>query len=384
MTARPSTSITAEPSATRLPGLDLIRAAAILLVIIHHLRWLPGAPVALKWFGLRAYIGVDLFFVLSGWLIGGQLFRELARTGEVDLRRFWAKRWLRTLPAYYAVLLVLVMLGRLTPGDVPGMAVFLQNYVDPMRWLVTWSLCIEEHFYLVLPVLVVALTRLPRWTVPWFAAASVGVSVVARGAAFPAMSAGTYGDFLGDFYSPTHLRLDGLVIGVLLAAVRVFVPSAWAMMLRHRGVLAAGGLAVILLATWSPWATGTGIEGVDRMRFFAAVPGFLIVSLGTGALVPWAATVRFASAWALAPIRWVAEHAYALYLTHELAIEAGRRLSPDSFSRAVPIVLLLAGLFAVLLRSGVEQPVLKWRDRWLRSRVAEREPAGVTSAAPSA
>jgi peptidoglycan/LPS O-acetylase OafA/YrhL len=138
----------------RAPGLDLLRVCAIGLVLLHHFRHLPGAPEGLRWFALRADVGVDLFFVLSGWLVGGQLWRERARTGGGRMWRFWRRRWWRTVPAYLAVLALLAVLGRVRGADVPAMLLFLQNHLAPHAWLTSWSLCIEEQFYLALPLVV--------------------------------------------------------------------------------------------------------------------------------------------------------------------------------------------------------------------------------------
>lgn len=84
---------------------DLVRATAIVMVIVHHIgQFQTTVPTQLlKWFSLGAY-GVDLFFVLSGWLIGGLLWREHQHSGTVNIVRFWGRRWLRTLPLYFAVL----------------------------------------------------------------------------------------------------------------------------------------------------------------------------------------------------------------------------------------------------------------------------------------
>jgi peptidoglycan/LPS O-acetylase OafA/YrhL len=77
-------------------------------VVLHHAR-IFGAPMWFRWIFMRGFFGVDFFFVLSGWLIGGQLFRSM-RAGELDLIRFWIRRWLRTLPTYYVMLAVHLVL----------------------------------------------------------------------------------------------------------------------------------------------------------------------------------------------------------------------------------------------------------------------------------
>src|SRR5579883_1610736 len=131
-------------------SLDVLRALAIVMVVGCHLAtgFAPGSPVAVA-LG-NGGRGVDLFFVLSGWLLGRQLFAEAAATGTVDVRRFWLRRWLRTLPAYYAVLAaqiaVLAVRGKGSLIDWRYL-IFLQNYIpDPPYFAVSWSLCVEEYF----------------------------------------------------------------------------------------------------------------------------------------------------------------------------------------------------------------------------------------------
>ncbi|WP_242371188.1 acyltransferase family protein [Anaeromyxobacter sp. SG26] len=354
----------------RLPGLDVVRAIAILLVMVHHFRHIPGAPEWLQWFALRGYIGVDLFFVLSGWLIGGQLFREVQRTGTVELRRFWVKRWFRTLPAYYVVLAVLVVSRRISLPELPAMVVFAQNYANPWGWVVTWSLCIEEHFYLALPLVALATLRAPMRAVWVIGGLALLLSPALRWASFGEMARGSYGDFVGNFYSPTHLRLDGLVFGVLLAAVRTFRPQTWTRATSRGGVLAVAGTVLVVASTFTPWATGSGVDGLDRMRFFAAVPGFFMVSLGVALMIPWASSAPVRHRWIALPAVFVAEHAYALYLTHEQVIGAVKRLVVRGLPYAVAPVAVAIGavLVAVALRQLVEKPGLKLRERMLVSR----------------
>lgn len=370
-------------AAVRRPGLDVIRAAAILLVMLHHFRHLPGCPEWLRWVAVRSFVGVDLFFVLSGWLIGGQLFRELRATGGIDVVRFWAKRWLRTLPSYYVVLATLVVAGSIAASDVAAMATFTQNYVNPQGWLVSWSLCIEEQFYLVLPVLVLAVRRAR----PPFAAAALVtaclVSPALRWTAHHSMAEGSYGDFIKGFYGVTHLRLEGLAIGVSIAGFRVFRPNVWARLADRAIALAVFGTAAIVAGTWNPWWTGFGSDGVDRMAFFPAVPGFVVVSVGVALLLPLAETARVRSVALGAGTLFVAEHAYALYLTHDQILRFTGGVSQRyGFWPALVVTFVLAFAVAVGLRRLVERPVLVVRDRWLARRPDGAESSHVRTVPP--
>lgn len=349
----------------RAPGLDAIRAAAIALVLAHHFRHLPGAPEGLRWFGLRGYVGVDLFFVLSGWLIGGQLWRELGRTGTIDRWRFWKRRWWRTLPSYLAMLVLLVAVGRLAPSDLPAMALFLQNYLAPGVWLATWSLCIEEQFYLALPLVAPLVLRARKISRPAAVAAAVGLiglSPLLRALAFAQLAAGSYDDFLNGFYAPTHLRLEGLALGVAMAALAAWRTPLWQTLERRAGL--AGVIGALLVASqWLPLLTGATADPRERLGFYNAVPGFFVVSLGVAFLLPWATSWR-APRIVARLLAVVADHAYALYLTHELARDAvtqalaGRTLP---FALWLVLVVLASALLAAGLRAGVERRGLGWR-----------------------
>ncbi len=150
-------------SAARLAGLDTLRAIAITIVILFHLQgFLPAAlhPVA----GV-GWMGVDLFFVLSGYLIGGQILRPYATGDRVNLAEFYCRRAYRILPAYLVILLLyfFVPAWREWPGLAAGWKfltftenLFL-NYPADLAFSHAWSLCVEEHFYLLLPLIVVGL-----------------------------------------------------------------------------------------------------------------------------------------------------------------------------------------------------------------------------------
>jgi peptidoglycan/LPS O-acetylase OafA/YrhL len=143
-------------------GLDLLRLVAVVLVMGAHFRKLPDEA---RWFltpwSRGGWIGVDLFFVLSGFLVSGLLFREHARTGRIDVRRFLFRRAWKIYPAFWLMigltLFVQVFIKPLPAGPPTLQAtlaefMFVQNYV-PGLWGHTWSLAVEEHFYILLAVL---------------------------------------------------------------------------------------------------------------------------------------------------------------------------------------------------------------------------------------
>lgn len=205
------------------PWLDTCRALAILLVLLSHGRvYLRAVWPATDYLRFGGFMGVELFFVLSGFLIGGILLR-LARRGGPWLRGFYARRWLRTLPSYYLFLAINILLVILAvrPGalaDAWSFAVFAQNLFSPppLFFPEAWSLAVEEVFYLLFPaafLLVARVTGIPdHAAMPRVAVAVIVATLVARLLLAPALSA-----WDDEIRKVAFLRFDTLMIGVLLA-----------------------------------------------------------------------------------------------------------------------------------------------------------------------
>ena len=140
----------------RIKRLDILRCAAILLVLFHHTAVLPSIAKI-------GFVGVDLFFVLSGFLISGLLYKEYLKRGEISFSRFFIRRGLKIYPAFYVMLLVTfiaqLLAGKLsTWGAYAREILFVQDYKFGI-WMHCWSLGVEEHFYILLPILLLLLIR---------------------------------------------------------------------------------------------------------------------------------------------------------------------------------------------------------------------------------
>lgn len=194
----------------RIKSLDTLRALAIIFVFIAH---------TIKSYGLNNWathlqfggIGVDLFFVLSGWLLGNQLFRD-ANKGVINVKSFWIKRWIRTVPVYYAVLTATILQQILTGN--PELAkidyyVFIQNYSTNLEILyISWSLAVEEQFYLFIAPFVLLLYKVP--------------SKYRLSALFLLLALPSIFRILGWYSSDieTHVRVDGCIVGVIAAFIK--------------------------------------------------------------------------------------------------------------------------------------------------------------------
>ncbi len=337
------------PPGDRVANLDLLRAVAILLVVFSN------AAIDLNLGGGRlatsGWMGVNLFFVLSGWLVGGLYWRELDRHGRVDVPHFWARRWLRTVPPYF-VALGAVYAGKwwLSGGTQPfsmRYVVFAQNYADIPYWAVSWSLCVEEHFYLALP-LVLGLALRIRGGVPALLAAAVAASLVAR------LLTVRDGDPLYGFhYTMTHMRMEGLALGVWAAYVRYRQPDAWPRLVRAARV--ARWPAVAVLATVPLWPVDT----LNRFGFTTIDAAFavLLVAVVSGPALPLAAS---------AAVRWVAVTSYSVYMTHTVAFEIVALGAPGlPGAGRLAAGLALAAVLGVGFYAAVERPSF-----WLRERIA--------------
>ena len=237
-----------------LPGLDLLRAWAIVWVMLFHSYIVGGVGEHFAWLANCGWMGVDLFFVLSGYLIGGQLLASLVRGEPLAWPDFYRRRAFRILPAFVVVLAVYVAFPMLR--EAPGLQPVWQFLSFTLNLLIdyrnnpafshAWSLCVEEHFYLLFPWLAWWLTRRPSMC----RAVAVGVGVVAFGMAVRGyvwlhhmaplreVDGAAFGlRFVEGIYYPTWARLDGLLAGVTLAALQIGRPQVWRWWQARRGIL---------------------------------------------------------------------------------------------------------------------------------------------------
>ncbi len=310
------------PAPFRVAGLDGVRALAVAVVILFHLS--PGTTVG-------GYLGVDIFFVVSGFLITSLLLRERSETGRIALAAFWVRRARRLLPALAALILVccsaaaliggdvLVGLGRQVLGAVTFSSNWLMiadgsNYFDdslPELFRNLWSLGIEEQFYLVWPLLILLLAVLPRSRrfprrLPVAATTTLAVaSAVAMGSLWTSHDATRV-------YYGTDTHAFGLAVGSVLAYLSASWPrNALEWPRASRRLLGiAGPLAVLGLVVLSAAMPG------DQAVVFRG--GLVLVSLLTTViiatlLVPATPMARLLDR---GVIRWIGRRSYGLYLWH--------------------------------------------------------------------
>jgi peptidoglycan/LPS O-acetylase OafA/YrhL len=367
------------PAPPRAPGLDLLRAAAIVTVMLYHLASHGFAMPAL---GRHGWIGVDLFFVLSGYLIGWQLLREVAAGRQPDWAAFFLKRALRVLPPYLAVLLLYLLVPdwREAAAMAPAwqFLTFTVNlFPDYARYRAyshAWSLCVEEHFYLMFPLVVWLMARRPGRGIAATAFVLLAGGMLLRDWLWrhevaPHDAAQAFLRYAEAIYAPTWCRLDGLLAGVLLAAVRAFRPSWWTRLLRAGPALAPAGVALLAMAL-----------RMDPVGHVAAIIQFPLVALGFACLLVAALSPRLPMArFALPGARQLALLAFSLYLTHR-EVYAWLDKHAAGLDDWPPLAAfcayhLAALAVAALLYAGVEKPALALRARLLARRIVGRVPA---------
>jgi peptidoglycan/LPS O-acetylase OafA/YrhL len=333
-------------------SLDLLRSLAILLVVNCHTVSAFGTSRGLNVLQLGGK-GVDLFFVLSGWLLGYQLLSELRDTGSIDVRRFWLRRWLRTLPAYYAVLgftFAWQVLARQDGELYWSYLIFGQTYATGMPYFgVSWSLCVEEHFYLVVaPLLLFASRHSWWWLVPVLA-----VPPVCR--------------FVGwyETLAQTHVRYDQCAMGVALAYLAVFAPALWQRACRWAVLLALVGLGAAVVPVIKKLEPTWNFGDYDAL-VWAAIAASLVLLANSS---------PFWQRLHLPGCRYLANRAYAVYLLHGEALALVKRTSGLPFVLYLGLTWAVSLLLAELLYRLIERPIMQAREWFVSSCSREHAPA---------
>jgi peptidoglycan/LPS O-acetylase OafA/YrhL len=337
----------------RLPALDVVRAVAVLEVVLFHVR---GS----RFSKLQGYRGVDIFFILSGLLITSLALREERTRGRVDIQAFALRRFFRIFPLYWLMLLfyVVTVLGlhqddrqAVFRAALPWFLLSVQEWqvfhhvALGLPYGATWSLGIEEKFYLLWPFLGFVLLRGRRWRPQAVATLMLGLLVVT------AVKPQTLGQMVFS-YAP-------ILLGCLLAFL-LDDPRSYAV-LRHLGtprvlvplLLICAGLWLVPLHQSAPFVP------LEDFPLFLVPCSLAIAGL---AIAPAAVADRLSPRWLV----HIGRLSYALYLTHEAALNVGYRLVPSSWEDArfggflmAAVCLALALPVCEVLHRVVEQPLIR-------------------------
>ncbi|MBV9867490.1 MAG: acyltransferase [Abitibacteriaceae bacterium] len=401
-----------KPHRSRVVQLDMLRGLAILLVMGRHNFTSPEEagmfqPLAESLHTI-GWSGVDLFFVLSGYLIGGLLLQELHTYGYLNIWRFLLRRALRIYPVYFTYLLWFVLWSNYLAASKPANhsllntchalwpnLLHLQNYLDS-PCTQTWSLAVEEHFYLLLPCVLAFITS-QRYSIFFRPAISIinppatgkGVQsipqlpLIAAALIVACLSCRLYAS-IGvpfDLYHqryPTQFNLDTLFFGVLIAYCQHFIPSSHEWARRYRRILLVVG--VLLISPMLLIKMGDGIfVQTFGITFLYCGYGCILIAIVQQPLDN-SRTGRLLKSLPLQALATIGYFSYPMYLWHQDL--TNMRLTEKViflFSRtSIPkeIQWIYGGLVWVLMSVGigvfllhyVEKPVLALRDQWLPAR----------------
>lgn len=365
--ASPRAHLKAATPSARYSGLDGLRAIAVVTVILFHLT--PGAVQG-------GYLGVDIFFVISGFLITALLVRERDKTGTIRFREFWRRRARRLLPALVLLVLVSCSVALLAGGNVLiglgrqvlGAATFSSNWLsiaegssyfseaNPELFRNLWSLAVEEQFYLIWPLVILALLVIRSTTVR-----CIVIGALAVGSTLAMIFIYVPGGDATRVYYGTDTHSFGLAIGAVLALASQqwwATPLEWPRWLRA-ALQTAGALAIAsLVAASMLLPADADITYQGGLAAVAVLSGIAIA----GATMPGSLLGRLLD---VRPLRWVGERSYGLYLWHWPIFVLTVALLP-SFALVGPsawalggIALVVTVLASALSYRYLEQPIRK-------------------------
>ncbi|HEX8348421.1 MAG TPA: acyltransferase [Hymenobacter sp.] len=335
-------------------GLDLFRTTAIVRVIVSHFA---------RQLQILGVLGVELFFVLSGYLIGGIFLRQVLATPEfkwAHLYDFLRRRWIRTLPNYFLFFLVHLALssivGTTTSSGMVLYAVFLQNLAWPISsfYSVSWSLAIEEWFYLLFPASVFALLRVMSKKAA-FVTVILLLTIIPLGIRLSLPTAAwEYG-----IRMVVACRIDALMFGVALVVLKEYFPIAWP---RFRYLVVPGALLAV-----------GSLVVLHRVPEGEPAPGaaliFSLLPLACAFMLPWVENLTRPAKIVATGVEAISKWSYSIYLSHIPILFLCYHLTdPLHLGFAGKMVVKLVALACIVGVSKVvyeqfEVPIMNLRDR---------------------
>ncbi|GAL86431.1 hypothetical protein CIN01S_02_00700 [Sporocytophaga myxococcoides] len=369
------TSLTNVSVASRVYGLDILRAIAIIFVLEEH-----GNDFLYEAFSIKAphLDGVKLFFVLSGFLIGQILIKTL-HTGlsMKALYAFWIRRWFRTLPNYYFILIILVGINILIPvfeGTYTSFFFFCQNLFYPQQrfFLESWSLAVEEWFYILFPVTLYLLNKTFPSRHKLSLLVSIGFFII--GAVLVRIYKESYldiqifKDWDVEFRKVVFTRLDNIVFGVLGAFISNYYHSLW---VKHKVAFLISGI-LLLLGDRIYFLFITNY--IISYGWYSNIISFTIGSIATLALLPFLSELKTGKGIIFRLLTYISIISYSLYMVNLSLVRF--RIIPYSnewlikFGLAsyinyidVALYWLYTIILSLLLYHFFEKPMTNLRDK---------------------
>ncbi|QSB26503.1 acyltransferase [Flavobacterium sp. CLA17] len=361
----------------KLYGLDHLRALAIILVFFFHYYILSdGEPEWLPDVASFGWTGVDLFFVLSGFLISSQLFLQIKKGQLISFKVFFIKRFFRIVPAFLATVGIYFCFPYFREKEaLPAIWRFLTftqnfnlNLKDYGTFSHCWSLCVEEHFYLFLPIILIFLQTSKLFSKSYWLL--IGLFLFGFAIRFYSFNH-LYLPKIGEqnswmywykfIYYPTYNRLDGLLVGVSIAGIYQFLPNLWIKLSKYGNQFILFSLCIL---------TAAYFLCEDLMTFKASVFGFPLIALGFGFMVAGSISpISFLYKMNSKITTFIAHLSFSIYLTHKGIIHTTHQLLKE-FEIENNVMLLICMITCVLgayiLHLTVEKPFMKIRNKTIK------------------
>ena len=361
----------------KLFGLDHLRALAIIMVLFfHYMRFYSHPAWFPKVFDF-GWTGVDLFFVLSGFLIASQLFTQIKKQGAFSIKEFYIKRFFRILPVYFVVVALYFVFPFFREKEaLPPLWKFITftqnlgaNSTDFATFSHAWSLCVEEHFYLFFPLLLLFFKSSDFFhksyliLLLFFFAGFVIRYYCWYNIYLPGKTEQNSLRFWVDtIYYPTYNRLDGLLAGVAIAALYNFMPAAFNKISKYGNLLIAAGIGILVVVYFFL---------AEFETFSTSIFGFPLIAIGYGIMITGAVSHScFLFKWQSKFTSFIAALSYALYLSHKSVIHMVQEIFSNwgiekESNLMLFICLLLSITAAWIINITIEKPFMKMRDKFL-------------------
>lgn len=308
-------------SPNRVYGLDILRALSIILIVYSHGSYMLAGFAPLWILNLPVLDPVTMFFVLSGFLIGGILIKtlETKSASSRTLLNFWTRRWFRTLPNYYLVLTFLVLYHALTQdleiSSVGKYFLFMQNFmsVHPGFFPEAWTLAVEEWFYLLIPFslfVIVAVGAAPRNTVLGVIVFVIFASIAIRYGRYQEVEINNLVQWDDHFRKQVVTRLDSLIFGLLGAWLHYYCGNFW---FRQRKPAFLIGLLLLIV-----YKASFVLQMLNNWDFnlYYCVFSFTLVSFAIFLLLPFLSHLRSGSGFWYRTLTLFSLVSYSMYLLH--------------------------------------------------------------------
>lgn len=347
-------------------GLDLLRAIAIILVLISHGRWLlPDGPYR-QYMSNGGYFGVELFFVISGFLIGTLLVKMFSdhECKISDIKSFWIRRWMRTLPLYYFMVIVNCLShGYLHSNQFSfDYLFFFQNFYWPCGNFMpeSWSLSVEEWFYLLLPMyLYMAVIKL---RIKLILALAIAIFLLLGFRLFHVFHNAAY-SWDADLRKVVALRLDSLLFGVIMSyfVYKYIWIEDYSRMLFYIGITAI----LCSIAIYN-----IHLSGAANLETLKKSIMMICTSVGFCLCIPFAKNIRINSRFISKLIVYVSVISYSLYLTHlSLAIPIVNKWPNVHWLISYLAFWLISFVLSSITYYCIERTFLKLRDLGFKNQV---------------